>query len=87
MSFEGYYQMLCANGHYITVDVYEDTPKKCAECGTGFVWVNTVDETNGDSVGYVHLQVEVAPKSCVCPTCGDAHSEPTRYKIPRSEKH
>jgi hypothetical protein len=48
MSFEGYYQKLCKNGHYATVDVYNDYLEwKCAVCGEKEAWSNIVDYTNG----------------------------------------
>lgn len=46
MSFEGYYQNICANGHYTVRDVYEDSDRLCSECGAGFVRENLVDNTN-----------------------------------------
>lgn len=60
MSFEGYYQILCKNGHETCVDCYEyphfgkeetddfgtKYPWKCY-CGTTAAWWNLVDQTNG----------------------------------------
>jgi len=62
MSFEGYYQILCSNGHETCVDCYdhphfgkEETdefgtryPWKC-HCGANATWWNLVDVTNGSS--------------------------------------
>lgn len=50
MSFEGYYQKLCRNGHLTQHDVYDYDSKyefACPYCGERFVWFNTVDQTNG----------------------------------------
>jgi ribosomal protein S27E len=56
MSYEGYVQVLCANGHYNTYDAYDDPfgvydePESiptCKVCGENLVWRNGVDETNG----------------------------------------
>lgn len=50
MSFEGYEEVICANGHYDTADVYSDSKllnNKCALCGANFHWFNLVDTTNG----------------------------------------
>jgi len=58
MSYEGYTQYLCPNGHYDTVDAYddfhyfdeesqEDVRWKCRECGEGPAWWNMVNLTNG----------------------------------------
>jgi len=55
MSYEGYSQCVCANGHYSEMDVYEDK-EKC-ECGAVFAWTNSVDSTNGDEVGIIPMTV------------------------------
>jgi hypothetical protein len=56
MSFEGYYQLLCKNGHSYTEDARDhssqfpgdDRPKWfCIECYTALAWENLVDVTNG----------------------------------------
>lgn len=47
MSFEGFYQTLCARGHYTSLGLYEyDTETLCC-CGAQIAWWNLVDETNG----------------------------------------
>jgi hypothetical protein len=46
MSYEGYDEYLCANGHYGAFDVYQDTPKEC-RCGAAWAWYHSVDQTNG----------------------------------------
>lgn len=56
MSFEGYYQKLCENGHHTNNDVYWDSEidNTCPICDAPIVWTNLVDETNGtfcDNVG------------------------------------
>ena len=49
MSFEGFYQRICANGHYFTSDAiaerYGDLEMVC-ECGAPTATDNLVDETN-----------------------------------------
>lgn len=48
MSFEGFYQRLCATGHLHEDDVYaEGSAKVCPRCQAPFVWENLVDQTNG----------------------------------------
>lgn len=51
MSFEGYYQILCDNGHHDTVDAYympeDNTAWSCRHCGAPEAWRNLVDVTNG----------------------------------------
>lgn len=53
MSYEGYEQLLCENGHHRAIDAMETMygdydPKtwKCT-CGAGLTWWNAVDQTNG----------------------------------------
>ena len=46
MSFEGYYQRICTNGHPFTTDVYVD--EEC-ECGAPTLKSHMVDQTNGCS--------------------------------------
>lgn len=53
MSFEGYTQSLCANGHLSTYEVWDDW-EKCAIChSTQQVWSNIVDDTNSEEYGIV----------------------------------
>jgi hypothetical protein len=50
MSFEGYYQFLCKNGHYMSSDCYTESLEEinnCIYCGELYVWRNLVDVTNG----------------------------------------
>ena len=56
MSFEGYYQCVCKNGHYFEIDVYEDRDK-CVDCFQDIIFKNTVDETNCESAGYIRIPI------------------------------
>jgi len=95
MSFEGYYQILCKNGHQATEDCYmfESLEWQCSVCGKKAVWRNLVDLTNGswddngDKIdGYIELEIKEQPPECKCPTCGQKHeSGPTIYKIPTEQ--
>ena len=75
MSFEGYYQHLCENGHYWCCDAYCDNDT-CNECGGNSVWENLVDQTN-DAGTPVHL-IEVHKRQCI--TCGNVLE--VKYEIP-----
>ena len=63
MSYEGYEQCICQNGHYfINNDIYnnyndDDTNPKCDTCDAPAVWINGVDDTNGYRHGYVPLEL------------------------------
>jgi hypothetical protein len=94
VSYEGWFQLLCANGHLSACDAYEDPPVVC-RCGASMVWSNSIDNTNGCSspddhsrvgsceCGMVDLEVVTPGEVCECPTCGVRHekAEPV-YKIP-----
>lgn len=47
MSFEGYFQQICKNGHYHVYDAYDNEEEKCPDCGSEWAWSNMVDTTNG----------------------------------------
>jgi hypothetical protein len=51
MSYEGFEQYLCENGHYHTFDAYEDVPKSCPFCDKRWAWRHSVDQTNGEIRG------------------------------------
>ena len=57
MSFEGYYQCVCKNGHYFEIDVYDDRDK-CVDCFQDIIFKNTVDETNCESAGYIRIPTD-----------------------------
>lgn len=96
MSFEGYYQLLCAKGHEGVVDIYVGgTPENllCLRCGASIAWWNLVDTTNGSYSyeagkeeridGYIELEVDQPEIACVCKDCGNRHAaEHATYKIP-----
>ena len=53
MSFEGYYQALCANGHDCGADCYVfERSAPCSQCGAAIVWARLIDCTNGEDDAY-----------------------------------
>ena len=91
MSFEGYYQLLCANGHANgSVDVYiydyERRQEMICECGAPINKTNLVDQTNGCEgnpciCGAKELEEIEAP---VLETCNLGHQhviKPGRYRF------
>lgn len=51
MSYEGFEQRLCANGHFTRIEAYEFLyedyeDQKCSLCDAPFVWRNSVNQTN-----------------------------------------
>ena len=91
MSYEGFTQALCVNGHYQECDCHDDPADPCPECGAAIVWRNEVDVTNGSwdddgnrIDGYVEMRQVEKPNVCVCEACGHSHIiEPAKYIIPR----
>jgi len=94
MSYEGYEQFLCENGHFWTVDCY-DSRTKCPDCKGKAVWFNGVDLTNGSwddngrrIDGYVKLEIDVPAEECTCEKCGHKHNKTVAtYKIPKNKGH
>lgn len=92
MSFEGFHQRLCKNGHLNTQDamtaMYCGDDEKCSICGEKFVWENLVDVTNGSFDeegnridGYVELEIK---KETKCKECG--HTLEIIYKVPKKKR-
>ncbi len=99
MSYEGYSQFWCKNGHYWTVDceelpnlMYEEPVKqKCSICKEEEVFENMVDVTNGswDDDG-TRIDNFIEPKvksetSGKCSACGRKHVCEVTYEIPKKE--
>jgi hypothetical protein len=82
MSFEGYYQYWCSNGHHWVADVYMEQ-KTCPHCKALAQVENLVDETNCESYGYIKPKVAKEPPKC--PTCHQCVG-PAIYKIPKIKK-
>lgn len=88
MSYEGYEQCLCENGHYWEQDC-RDEDRFCVECHLPIVWQNSVAETNVDGYGHIDMeQFKVAEaKVDACPTCKHTKEvEPARYRMPTPEE-
>ena len=91
MSFEGYHQVLCKNGHHFTTDLgFDEESWECPYCKEKLAWTHIVDTTNGSFEngkqidGYIELKVAQKAKVCECDKCGNEHViEPVRYKIPK----
>ena len=93
MSFEGYYEKLCEDGHLTTFDVYYYfKPDKC-RCGKEFVWWHIVDVTNGmdEETGEgmpTDFEILSEEKVETCNCCNHTNViEEVRYKIPDAVGH
>ena len=90
MSYEGFTQYLCKNGHLHELDCYMDDLKICPVCSEKIVWENSVDVTNGsfDEIdgkevridGYVELKIKSRRK---CEHCNSILE--MTYEIPEKE--
>jgi hypothetical protein len=93
MSYEGYEQFMCKNGHLDEHDCYlapNTKYWKCPTCKENCAWWNSVDQTNeldeetGIYPGEIGLELAEDQNSPVteCPTCKhNTYSEPV-YKVP-----
>lgn len=91
MSFEGFYRVLCKNGHLDSFDVYVNEPCnwKCSICQEKCAWEETIDQTNGYEEGSEFpLEIDIPAKlSEPCKECGSTKLlEQERYKIPTQQE-
>ena len=66
MSFEGYFQLICKNGHYYHEGLYgKEELAPCPHCKSNAVWWNLVDITNecGNPIK-VKLKKETSCNKC-----------------------
>lgn len=89
MSYEGYEQILCEDGHLYTFDCYNHRPYAATcPCGKPFIWWNSVDCTNEPDEGYVALVEKTPAEYCVCACCNHRHQvKPETYYIPTDQGH
>jgi len=93
MSYEGYEQHLCQNGHlYQTTDSYHWNDSgdngNCTECQAPSAFVNAVDDTNCDAFGIITdaewEKLLIAPAvHDPCPTCHHVKITPACYQVPQ----
>ena len=62
MSFEGFDIKVCENGHLSHIDVYDYEFKGCPICGGSFVFIHTIDQTNGLDEKDLKIQEERAKR-------------------------
>jgi hypothetical protein len=76
MSYEGYTQFLCPDGHYWTeCETYGNDPEggfTCPVCERKPSWSNSVDDTNCDRYGHIEM-VELTPSAMHTCSCGNNH--------------
>jgi hypothetical protein len=91
MSYEGYNQLICVNGHYTTADCYHQH-EICFICAGKIVFNNAVDETNCEAIGVIPDQYLEKLKltdsvCCTCESCRHRHvKEIAIYRCPTDEE-
>lgn len=96
MSYEGYEEHLCKNGHRFSIPcqyAFGDMEEvKCQFCNEHSVWFNAVDQTNCDEYGAIQEadweKFLIEPtKTETCSSCNHTKviSE-ARYRIPTKEE-
>ena len=94
MSYEGYEQCICSNGHYFQqpADI-SYVSDKCPKCGAKADWHNSVDQTNGGNQGHIPFSILeekflLSPiKTETCPTCSNCRrTEEAVFRIPTKEE-
>lgn len=93
MSYEGYEQWICENGHYQTgSDRYHLTVEpKCHFCSAAIVWGNPIDDTNCDSYGEIPMELlnKFRVSEEVVETCNMGHPHIVKhavYRIPSDKE-
>lgn len=88
MSWEGYEQCLCTNGHYFISGPHN--PHNCPDCECFAVFINTVDDTNCDSFGEIPLEALQQVAAAVTETCSHCgHVKliaSPRYRVPTADE-
>lgn len=91
MSYQGYVEYLCPNGHRWSADCFAYA-EKCPHCGEEKVWENNIDETNGEEHGFIsdenwerflisEMEIEI------CPCCyHEKVVAPERYRQPTEKE-
>lgn len=90
MSYEGYLQYVCHNGHRYDADCYDDGV--CPFCKEDFVFSNQVNETNFESFGVIPPEewekLQLTPQ--VKEVCNLGHEHTTKhatYRVPTQKEH
>lgn len=86
MSWEGFYQSICENGHRF--DHY-DEESKCYICESPHIWINVVDDTNCSSVGMIRdfSPVMILPEIMEVCNLGHKHiKQHATYRVPQKNE-
>lgn len=89
MSYQGFAQCLCSQGHLYEINAYE-TNDNCPICQSECVFYNGVDDTNGEMSGYIPDTIwqKLIISPMVQKTCDLGHTHIityATYKVPAKE--
>ena len=92
MSYEGYEQHICKNGHRFDTgcSFWSETAPKCDICKAESAFSNAVDTTNCDEYGCIVDWSSLLLTAEVVETCNLEHMHVTKhetYRIPSEEEH
>lgn len=93
MSYEGYEQHVCQNGHrfdtWCSFMFDDDEHEKCPDCGANSVYINAVDDTNCDQCGHIEDWSSLLLTATEVQVCNLGHTHVTKnatYKVPSDEE-
>jgi hypothetical protein len=90
MSFDGFYRILCQNGHFHSGScyLYDAETWRCPDCEAPRAWDELIDQTNGYNEEDEY-KLELLQEAVVhtCEHCEQRREvQPARYKIPTPEE-
>lgn len=89
MSYEGYSQVICADGHYFERNCWDNS---ICYCGAEDAWENMVDQTNGPNQGEIlpedmKMFIVEPQKIETCKCCNNIKIiEQSIYRTPTKEE-
>ena len=92
MSWEGFSQNICKNGHFFNGDArFNMEPIVCDICNSNIAFQNIVDDTNGDQIGVITeemlFKLLVSPAKREICNLGHEHIvKPAIFRIPSKEE-
>ena len=97
MSYEGYVQRLCSQGHLSVVDCMDESETRgiwddgytpsCLICKEPIAWSNSVDETNHNTPAFSNFRVREAEVVDECHTCNNKKVvKQVTYHVPTADE-
>ena len=94
MSYEGFVQIICGNGHYFTVNAMDEMyiygdDVVCHLCSAKQAWRNSVDDTNCESYGIIRNMEQFLITPAKVEVCNLGHNHIVGwdiFRIPTKEE-